>query len=89
MNYPMKKDTGRQIGKFVLAYEKEFPSLEEADLVLVGAGRNGEYVQDSMIVLGRMPFATSFILYITGTRITIADLGNICQGQHYRIPMQP
>jgi hypothetical protein len=27
-----------QIGKFVLAYETEFPSLEEADLVLVGCG---------------------------------------------------
>ena len=70
-----------QIGKFVLAYESEFPSLEDADLVLVGCGEvrgnmSGQYDNAGPDTIRHQFYS----LYYWHHNVRIADLGNIRPG---------
>ena len=70
-----------QIGKFVQAYETEFPSLEEADLVLVGCGEvrgnmSGQYDNAGPDAIRHQFYS----LYYWHHNVQIADLGNIRPG---------
>ena len=70
-----------QIGKFVLAYEEEFPSLEDADLVLVGCGEArgnaaGQYDNAGPDTIRHQFYS----LYYWHPNVRIADIGNILPG---------
>ena len=70
-----------QIGKFVLAYEKDFPNLEEADLVLVGCGEargntGGQYDNAGPDAIRHQFYS----LYYWHHNVRIADVGNIRPG---------
>jgi formiminoglutamase len=70
-----------QIGKFVLAYESEFPALEDAELVLVGCGEvrgnmTGHYDNAGPDAIRHQFYS----LYYWHHNVRIADLGNIRPG---------
>jgi formiminoglutamase len=70
-----------QIGKFVLAYEEEFPSLEDADLVIVGCGEArgnaaGQYDNAGPDTIRHQFYS----LYYWHPNVRIADIGNILPG---------
>jgi formiminoglutamase len=73
-----------QLGMTMAIYDKEFPDLDEAQIVLVGCGeRRGSgiiHIEDNAPDLVRRLF---YSLFYWHTDIRIADIGNIRQGSLY------
>jgi len=73
-----------QLGMTMAIYDKEFPDLDEVQLVLVGCGeRRGSgiiHIEDNAPDLVRRHF---YSLFYWHTDIRIADIGNIRQGSLY------
>ena len=74
----------KQIGKEIDAYENEIPSVESADIIIVGVSeQRGAGLQSSSIESNNIRQAF-YNLYLWHQDIKIADIGDIKTGEHIK-----